>query len=282
VTTKHAPHAHDRTPIRDIRATVALVGDYGVADLAAVLHDIDTRDLAPMHAAYRDLAREVDSFLAQPLRVQQTYNARQDVGRRMIAVQYATQFGDVQRLRDTVRFYTDDVLNGRTRLFHDVGDLAATRPDGVAADAVVPAMEYADALANALARRVDAVLVCKMFAETESAYLALMQWANRITTPCSTGEVADLAQGVAADIATRRQRNADSVRLTVQYAARLGVESTMRGHFECGVIDGYDLADALARIDTATAAEPYYRLTNGDLADLAREVRARTVYTRWR
>ena len=263
--------------IYDVRSTLAVVGDYGVGDLAALLHGIDTVALAPMHAAYRDLAREVDSYLAQPTRVQATYRARLVICDKLQAVRTIVGDPRTHSMRATVRWYTTDVAELRRRLFDDVGDLAVSRYP-LSATELVPVVEYAEALAEALARYVDAALVSNLIAECDSAYHALVTYADRLL---QTPYTADIAREVAADLADRHNRAAVSRQLVLSTMIGRGVRATVQ-HYACRVIDGYDLADALARIDTPTAAEPYYRLNVADIDALARECRARTMYTRWR
>ena len=214
-------HAPDLAPTRDIRAHVALVGDYGVGDLAAVLHDIDTRDLAPMHAAYRDLAREVDSYLAQPTRVQATYRARLAICDKLEAVRTIVGDPRTHSMRATVRWYTTDVAEARRRLFGEVGDLAVSRYP-LAATELVPVVEYADALADALARYVDAALVSNLIAECDSAYLALVKYAERLL---ETPYTADIAREVAADLADRHHRAAVSRQLVLSTMIGRGVRA---------------------------------------------------------
>ena len=263
--------------IYDVRSTLAVVGDYGVGDLAALLHGIDTVALAPMHAAYRDLAREVDSYLAQPTRVQATYRARLVICDKLQAVRTIVGDPRTHSMRATVRWYTTDVAELRRRLFDDVGDLAVSRYP-LAATALVPVIEYADALADALARYADAALTSNLIADVDSAYLAIVTYTARLL---DTPYTAAIASAVAVDLADRARRAAVSRQILVSSMASRGVRATVQ-HYACHIIDGYDLADALARIDAPTATEPYYQINHADLDALAREIRARTVYTRWR
>ena len=266
----------DRDPY-DVRATLAVVGDYGVGDLAAVLHGIDTVALAPMHAAYHDLARTLDSYLASTPKVQATYHARLVICDKLEAVRTIVGDPRTHSMRATVRWYTTDVAELRRRLFDDVGDLAVSRYP-LAATELVPVLEYADALAVALARYADAALVSNLIADVDSAYLALVTTAERLL---ETPYTADIAREVAGDLADRARRAAVSRQLVLSSMASKGVRATVQ-HYACHIIDGYDIADALARIDAPTATEPFYRINHADLDILAREIRARTVYTRWR